>query len=95
MRSRKFLPSLREPFLHNGLRVPIILNHPIRNIVRAVEVRQEECFELGLLFSHAELIAWKTQSDRCPNPKRAFRLGRAAMQIHDRFYNREAETITG
>src|SRR5258708_16423489 len=40
-------------------------------------------------------LARKTQRNLCPNAELAFRASRAAMQIHDRFYNREAETVTG
>src|SRR5258708_22672904 len=40
-------------------------------------------------------LARKTQRNLCPNAELAFRASRAAMQIHDRFYNREAEAVTG
>jgi hypothetical protein len=45
----ELLACLLECLLNNFLRIRIILNQPIRYVIRGIQMRQEKFFKLGLL----------------------------------------------
>src|ERR1700736_2706641 len=54
-KTSKLLPCLPVSFLNNRLRVLIVFDQPARKIICTVQVRQNNFFEMRLLFSHAQV----------------------------------------